>query len=234
MEERREIFKTYHDVFDKSTIQSIWELITHKKIEGLESPVKVGKESNIFTALTKDNQRVAVKIYRLTTCDFFKMSKYLSMDHRFRQVRRRKQVVLTWARREYSNLLRAYKAGVNVPRPIALQDNVMIMEFIGENHANPRPAPLVKSVEITEEIAREIINETKKLYKAGLVHGDLSEFNILYTDKPIIIDLSHSVPVLSTAAEELLERDAANLSHFLSKQGIKTDKDSILNEIKGN
>ena len=47
-----ELFKTYKDIFDKFTINSLWELITQKKIEGLESPIKIGKESNVFSALT--------------------------------------------------------------------------------------------------------------------------------------------------------------------------------------
>lgn len=229
-----DLFKTYKDVFDESAINAIWYLITHKKIEGLESPLKIGKESNIFSALTKKNKRLAVKIYRVNTGDFFKMSHYLSMDTRFRRVERKKQVILVWAKREYSNLMRAYKAGVNVPRPIAINENVLVMEFIGSEFPHsPQPYPLLKDSKIDQELFEKLKKELKKLYKAGLAHGDLSEFNILNKDgEPIIIDLSHATPLRAPAAKELLERDIKNICIFFNKKGVSIKEEELLDYIR--
>jgi len=99
-----ELFKTYKNVFDDKTERAVWWLITHNKFEGLESPIKTGKESNVFSAITKSGERVAVKIFRINSSSFFKMSKYLEMDPRFRHVKSLRSVVLTWAKREFVNL----------------------------------------------------------------------------------------------------------------------------------
>jgi len=231
----KEIFKTYKDVFDSSTIEALWWLITHRKIEGLESPIKVGKESNIFSALTKQNQRLAVKIYRIAACNFFQMSRYLSMDKRFRQVKSRKQTVLTWAKREFTNLLRAYQAGVSVPKPIALRENVLVMEFLGNSYPDsPFPYPLLKdSCVQPQKTYAQLIENIKILYQsAKLVHGDLSEFNILNKNSsPIIIDLSHAISTLSPASHELLQRDIANICRFFNKKGLKLSPAQIYGEI---
>ena len=230
----RDVFKTYKNVFDNSTIKSIWALITHKKIEGLESPIKVGKESNVFSALTKEKKRLAVKIYRIEVCDFFKMSRYLEMDIRFRFTRRRRQIVLTWAQREFKNLMKAYESKVSVPKPIAIKDNALVMQFIGNNYPeNPQPASLLKDSPGDEKMPRLVIEEMKKLYKAGLVHGDLSEFNILnLNNKPVLIDLSHALTLFSPASSELLERDVENVCRFFNKKGFKLNKEDVLKEIK--
>jgi len=230
----QDLFKAYKNIFDSSTIKSIWYLITHRKFEGLESPIKVGKESNVFSALTKEKKRVAVKIYRISACDFFTMSKYLSMDTRFRRVERRRQVVLTWAKREFSNLLRAYKGMVNVPMPIAIRDNVIAMEFLGTGDDIPIPLPKLKDVPVTQKLCNNLIDEIKKLYEAGLVHGDLSEFNVLSDgEKCWIIDLSHGTPLISQAANDLLDRDVDKIIRFFSKKGININKAEVLRHIKG-
>lgn len=235
-EKKEDLLKSYKDVFDEGTMNAIWYLITHRVFEGLESPIKLGKEANIFSALTKDKKRVAVKIYRIQTSDFFKMSSYLEMDKRFRKFESKRQTVLTWAKREFSNLLRAYKASVSVPAPIALRDNVLVMEFLGAKTQFPKPFGLMKDVnaEAAREIYPNFIEETKKLYKAGLVHGDLSEFNVLVDEsmKPWLIDLSHGITLISPAASELLERDAENIARFFRKKGLNISKEEVLSRIK--
>jgi RIO kinase 1 len=229
-----EFFRTYKNVFDNSTIRSLWYLITHHKFEGLESPIKIGKESNVFSALTKENKRLAVKIYRISVCDFFKMAKYLSMDRRFRFTNNRKQIVLIWAQREFKNLMRAYENKVSVPQPIAIKDNVLVMKFIGAEHPGfPQAAKMLKDSPGDEKMMKLVIAEMKKLYRAGLVHGDLSEFNILnFNGKPVLIDLSHSVTLLSPSSNELLERDVEKICNFFCKKGFKLTKEDVLKEIK--
>ncbi len=233
-----EIFKTYKNIFDKFTINSIWELITQKKIEGLESPIKIGKESNVFSALTKYDKRVAVKIYRLNSSNFFQMSKYLSMDHDFKPINQRVGLVKAWARREFTNIKKAYEAGVSVPQPIAVKNNIIVIGFIGQEfpeHPNACPPLKDSCCENPKEMYDLIIKDVKLLYqKAKLVHGDLSEYNILDRDgTPVIIDLSQATPSDSSFAPELLKRDVEKIVKFFNKRGLKLDVEKVLEFVKG-
>ena len=228
-------FKVYKDVFDSSTINAIWKLITQGRIEGLESPIKIGKESNVFSALNKQSERLAVKIYRITASDFKKMYNYLAPDRRFRIMRNQRQLILTWAKREFINLDKAWQSGVSVPKPIAVNDNVLVMEFIGEEE-NQMSAPMLKNYSGNfERIFVLLLDSMKKLYQvAKLVHGDLSEYNVLMKEgKPVIIDLSHAIPLNSAIAEELLIRDIKNIVNFFNRKGLKLDTEEILNKVKG-
>lgn len=232
----KERFKVYKDVFEESTIKALWRLITQGKIEGLESPIKIGKESNIFSAITKEKERLVVKIHRIGASDFGKMFRYLSMDKRFKTKRSRRNIVLTWAKREYKNLVKAYEAGVAVPRPIALCENVIVMDFIGEKNVDekPIPTPLLKDFcEKPKEIFAILLLELNTLYnKARLVHGDLSEYNILNLyGKPVLIDLSHAVP--PNGGNELFLRDIKNLCRFFNRLGLKLEEEKIAKQITG-
>lgn len=231
----KERFKVYKDVFEQSTIKALWRLITQGKIEGLESPIKVGKESNVFSALTKDNERLAVKIHRIGASDFKRMLCYLSIDERFRTKQSRRNIVLTWAKREYKNLVKAYEAGVAVPKPIALCENVIVMDFIGEKNVNEKPmqAPILKDFcENPKEIFAQLLLELNALYtKAGLIHGDLSEYNILnFYGKPVLIDLSHAMPP-NGSSNELFLRDIKNLCRFFNRFGLNLEEKKIAQQI---
>ena len=76
----KEKFKTMHNVFDEFTNRTLFKLISEGYIEGLESPISIGKEANIFSAKRKDSSRVIVKIYRLENCDFNKMDDYIKKN----------------------------------------------------------------------------------------------------------------------------------------------------------
>lgn len=81
--DKKEKFKTEHSVFDDFTNLTLFKLISQGHFEGLQSPVSVGKESNVFSALTKDGKKVIAKIYRLENCDFNRMYYYIRNDPRF-------------------------------------------------------------------------------------------------------------------------------------------------------
>lgn len=223
---RREEFKVYKDVFDSATIKTVFDLIAKGVVEGIESPIKIGKESNVFSGLRRLNgkkERVAIKIYRIAACDFKKMKKYLILDPRFRVAKSRRKIVLQWAKREFSNLKKAYEKGVSVPKPIAVKDNVLVMEFIGEKNPNflPITAKLLKdeNPKKPEKFYLKLVGEIKKLYeRAKLVHGDLSEFNIFnYKEEPILIDLSHSLPTRFSGHVLYLRKDLKNIIRYFSK-----------------
>jgi len=128
----KEEFKTYEGVFDNFTLRTIFELSSKGYFEDLESPISIGKESNVFSALTREKRRVIVKIYRLETTDFNKMYSYIRTDPRFTGLKKqRRKIIFAWCQREYRNLLKAREAGVSAPFPIAFKNNVLIEEFIG-------------------------------------------------------------------------------------------------------
>ena len=111
--EGKEKFKTKHGVFDEFTNRTIFKLITEGHFRGLESPINIGKESNVFSALTKQDNRVIVKIYRLETCDFNTMHNYIKDDPRYSKLKKKKRnIIFAWVQREYRNLMNAKEAQV--------------------------------------------------------------------------------------------------------------------------
>jgi len=233
--EGREKFKTRHDVFDEFTNRTIFKLITEGHFRGLESPINIGKESNVFSALTKEDNRVIVKIYRLETCDFNTMYSYIKDDPRYTNLKRKKRkVIFAWVQREYRNLMNAREAQVSVPTPITFSNNVLVLESIGKNSLI---APMLKdSIPKNKTLFFDkIIENIKKLYKSGLVHADLSAFNILnFNEIPVFIDMSQATLLRHPRAEEYLERDVKNICSFFKKIGLKVSEESAMKKIKSN
>ena len=123
----KEKFKTKHDVFDEHTNRVIYKLITEGHFKGLESPICIGKESNVFSALTNDGRKVIVKVYRLQTCDFNRMYDYIKADPRFANLKKnRRGIIFAWVQREYRNLFKAREGNVKVPIPIKFSKNVLV------------------------------------------------------------------------------------------------------------
>ncbi len=227
----KEKFKTEHSVFDDFTNRTLFKLISQDHFEGLQSPISVGKESNIFSALTKEGKKVIVKIYRLETCDFRRMYSYIRDDPRFSGLgNKRRDVIFAWCQREYRNLLRAREANLNAPLPIAFLNNVLVMEFIGDKEVAPKLKDYIP--EKKKKFFDMIINDIRKLYKAGFVHADLSQFNILnYKDSNVTIDWSHCTPTKNPNSKELLERDVRNICNFFKKIGLKVNEEKVLKKI---
>lgn len=227
-----EKFKTMHNVFDDVTNRVIYKLIGEGHFEGLESAIKIGKEANIFTA-KKGDDRVIVKIYRVNSCNFKKMFEYIKADPRYLGLQgKRRLIIFSWVQREYRNLLKAREAEVRVPTPIAVQDNVVVMSFIG---TGDEIAPQLKDQipEDPQAFLDDLIAQLRKLHKAGIVHADLSQFNILNDqEKPILIDFSQGTSTKNPHADEYLKRDIKNIAAFFRKQGVKVDEEEIFKKIK--
>ena len=229
----KEKFKTLKHVFDLFTEKNLFKMMSQGYFEGLESPIEMGKEANIFTAITKEGKRVIVKIYRLSTVDFYKMYEYLQSDPRFPAVDKNiRKVIFAWTRREYRNLLKAREAGARVPTPITQMFNILVMEFVGAGE--PAPKLKDKKPENPEKFLAEVVVEMRKLYKAGLVHADLSAFNILNdNEKPVFIDMSQATTLDNPNANQYLERDAHNIATFFNKLKLKVDEQKLLKKITG-
>ena len=224
----REEWKIYQNVFDKFTIALIRKLISQDYFEELEMPLAVGKEANVFIAKTKDQNRVIVKIYRLENCSFNKMFDYIKQDPRYLSMRKnRRDIVFSWVQREYRNLLLAREA-INVPTPIIFKNNILVLEMIGE----PSPMLKDKKPKNPKKFLDLILKDVKSLWKQGLVHGDLSAFNILNnSEKPIFIDFSQATVTKSFDGKELLLRDLKNIKQFFAKLKTDLDVDKTYNEI---
>jgi len=226
----REEYKTLKNVFDLFTEKNLFKLISQGYFDGLHSPLSMGKEANVFTAKKEEEIRI-VKIYRLQTCDFNKMYDYLRVDPRYSAIKsNRRDVIFSWAHREHRNLLKAREAGVRVPTPYTAFFNILVMEFIGDEQAAQKINK--DKPENPQEFFKEVIEQMKKLYKAGLIHADLSGFNILnYRQKPVLIDMSQATPLENPNATEYLKRDVHNICEVFRKWGVKTDEEEVLKKV---
>ncbi len=226
----QERFKTLQGVFDQFTNRTLFELQSKGLFDELVSPLKVGKESNVFIAV-KGKKRVIVKIYRVQNCDFKRMYKYIGGDPRYQFLnKQRRQIIFAWAQREYKNLMRARDRGVTVPKPLGFLNHILVEELIGEQE----PAPPLKDLlpQNQKQFFQLVVEEMKKLYKGGLVHGDLSSFNILnHQERPYLIDFSQATLMKHPNAEELLTRDVKNIVHFFRKLGVNASEEELYKDV---
>jgi len=227
---QKEEWKTYKNVFDNFTLLKLHKLSSQGHFDELTSPIALGKEANVFSA-RKGKDKVVVKIYRLENCNFNQMYSYIAPDPRFSGLKRSKrQIIFSWVQREYRNLLKAREV-IRVPTPIAVRDNVLVMEFIGGKD----PAPQLKDLvpKNPERFFNKIVEYMRALYKIKLVHADLSSFNILnLDDEPVFIDFSQSTTTEHPQAEEFLARDVKNVVQYFKKNGLKIDETEIFEKIK--
>jgi len=204
---------------DLKTRLTLYKVLSKKQIQ-IQSLIKEGKESVVFSGLTKDKELVIIKVYRTQVMDFKTIAKYLLGDPRFGRIQRnRRNFIYTWCRREYKNLQIASRAGVDCPKPITHSDNILIMSFVGEDGL---AAPRIIDVRLKnpEEVYKLIIKNMKKLSKTGLIHGDLSVYNILFENGPVFIDFSHTTTPRNPIAPELLKRDVENINSYFTKLDI--------------
>jgi RIO kinase 2 len=182
-------------------------------IESFGQTLGVGKEADVYDALSPDGKRIAVKFHRLGRISF-------------RQTRRKRGYARehsTWlfqshlaAEKEFQAMQLVYKNGVSVPEPISQNRHVIAMGMI-------EGAELSKYKEIAkpEKILKEILRNVRKTYlKAHVIHADLSEYNIIL--KPdghiLIIDWPQYVKTNHANAEDLLERDLKNILTFFNRK----------------
>ena len=220
---RSEEYQVLEEVFDRSTLMTIYDFLNKGTIDEIYGVVKAGKEARIYWGRDSDGNELAIKIYLTISAEFKKgMLPYIEGDPRFAHVRRdTRSLVYAWAQKEFKNLQRAKEAGIRVPRPIDVKKNVLIMEFIGENGVT---APLLKEafLQNPEKIYRQLLAYVKKLHqKAELVHADLSEYNIMiWEGKPVLFDVSQAVPLQHPMASKFLRRDLENLHRYFKKLNV--------------
>jgi len=227
----RERFKTQENVFDRFTIRNLFVLSSKDFFEDETlSPISIGKEANVFSAV-RGNEKIIIKIYRLETADFKRMFEYIKPDPRYENLAKKtRKIIFAWAQREYRNLLAARKAMVKAPLPITFMKNILVMSIVGDE----QPAQKMKDAipQKPKEFLDKIMDDIKKFYKAGYVHGDLSKFNILnHNEQPVLIDFSQASPLRSPNSEEMLKRDIHNVCEFFRKLEVESDEDKLFKKI---
>ena len=224
--------KVVNEVLDKPTVMTLYKLITDKIILYVNGVVSAGKESVLFWAVDTKKKDVALKIYLVSTSNFKKREPYIVGDPRFSKHKKgTKNLVYLWAKKEFRNLSQCYNCGLPVPRPISVSNNVLVMEFIG-NDGNPSIQLLESKIDENDYFGSIAI--IKDLYKkARLVHGDFSEYNIFKTKNGLVFfDLGSAVDLRHPNSLEFLKRDINNITRFFSKRGINvSDPKKILEEI---
>ncbi len=229
--------KVGSEIFDKITLETLYKLANQGYIDVLNGAISTGKEANVLKGITKRDKIVATKIYRIATSDFKKMNYYIDGDPRFNiKSKNKRQIIYSWVTKEFKNLTRLHKAGVRVPKPITCSNNVLLIEFIGDEKGNPaQPVKNQPPKDPTDFFNKLLVQLNLFVNEANLVHGDLSNFNILnYNENPVIIDVSQSVVIDNPIAKELFERDVQTIVNEYKKLGVDTSYDEVYEYVNPN
>ncbi len=126
--------KVINEVLDKPTVMTLYKMIKDHIIAYVNGSISAGKESVVFWAVDEHDVSVALKIYLVSTSNFKKREPYILGDPRFTRIKKgTKNLVYLWARKEFRNLSQCYNAGIPVPEPLYVTNNVLAMDFVGQN-----------------------------------------------------------------------------------------------------
>ncbi|MED5369725.1 MAG: PA4780 family RIO1-like protein kinase [Myxococcota bacterium] len=206
-------------------------LLDQGAIQEVVRPLMAGKEAEVYLVVSDDELRVA-KLYKSANHRSFKHRAEYTEGRKTRNTRSqramsrrsrfgREQEEEAWRNAEVDTIYRLNAAGVRVPEPYDFVEGVLIMELI--KGADGGPAPRLCDVELSKKQARELfhilLKDVQRMLCAGVVHGDLSDFNVLLSpEEPVIIDFPQAVdPAHNRNAKKLLIRDVKNLTLFLSR-----------------
>ncbi|HUV25285.1 MAG TPA: serine protein kinase RIO [Methanomassiliicoccales archaeon] len=228
--------KVIDEVFDKETLLAVYKLMKEGIVDTVEFSISTGKEGNVFLATTPKGNFIALKIFRISTATFKRISRYIEGDPRFRGILgSHRKIIFAWTNKEFRNLHRLHSAGVRVPVPIRFHRNLLVMEYIGDENS---PSPLLREVvlEDPEKVYNTLVDYVKRAYqKAELVHGDLSEYNVLIRDgEPVIIDCGQALLTEHPNAIDFLKRDVENLNRYFRRLGVNVmESESMIKMIVG-
>ncbi|PON72158.1 Serine/threonine protein kinase [Trema orientale] len=217
---------TVEQAIDPRTRMVLFKMLNRGVFHDINGCISTGKEANVYHATKSDGQELAIKVYKTSVLVFKDRDRYVQGDYRFRHGYCRhnpRKMVKTWAEKEMRNLLRLKAAGIRCPTPLLLRLHVLVMEFIGKaGWAAPRLRDAALSLDKLREGYTEIIIAMRTLYqKCKLVHGDLSEYNILYLEGHLhIIDVSQAVDLDHPHALDFLREDCVHVSDFFRKHGV--------------
>jgi RIO kinase 1 len=200
-------------------------------IDDVSRQLMSGKEAMVFVVVSGDDVRCA-KVYKEADKRSFRQSVDYTEGRKTKNSRQaramqkgskygRESQEAAWQSAEVDALYRLANAGVRVPTPYNFYEGVLLMELVTGDDGNA--APRLNDVQLSAETAREyhafLINQVVRMLVAGIVHGDLSEFNILVgSDGPVIIDLPQAVDAAgNNHAKDMLARDVKNLADYFGQ-----------------
>lgn len=206
-------------------------LVDQGVIQEVLRPLMSGKEADVYLVWSQGEERVA-KVYKEANNRSFKHRADYTEGRKVRNTRRqramskrsrygRAEVEAEWRAAEVDVIYRLHAAGVRVPTPHDFVDGVLVMELVKDAHGEPAPRLVDVSFHPDEAQAlfHHLLQEVVRMLCAGVVHGDLSDFNVLITpDGPVVIDFPQAVdPAVNRNARNLLIRDVENLTQFLAR-----------------
>jgi RIO kinase 1 len=206
-------------------------LVEEGLVDDVVSQLMSGKEANVYVVRCGDELRCA-KVYKEATHRSFRQAVDYTENRRVRNSRQARAMERgtrygrqareeAWRNAEVDAMHRLFDAGVRVPRPCGFFEGVLLMELVVD--ADGHAAPRLNDVLLEPEEARlhhdALLAEVVRMLSAGVVHGDLSEFNILLAaDGPVVIDLPQAVDAAgNNHASRMLLRDVANLRNFFGR-----------------
>lgn len=211
--------------------ESLETLVDYGIIQEVVRPLMSGKEAQVYVVVAEGEECVA-KVYKEANQRTFKHRSDYTEGRRTRNTRDqramskrtqhgRKKDEDAWRSTEVDMIYRLRDAGVRVPEPLNFVEGVLVMELVkdAEGDAAPRLGDLTFSPDEAREIYEKLIREVVRMLCAGVIHGDLSDFNVLMShDGPVVIDFPQSVdPTQNPNGQKLLLRDVENLHRFLAR-----------------
>lgn len=213
------------------TPEALETLVEYGIVEEVLRPLMSGKEAQIFLVVSGGELRVA-KVYKDAQQRSFKQRADYTEGRKSRNTRDQRAMAkhskhgkaqdeAAWRSAEVNAIYRLSAAGVRVPVPYHFVDGVLVMELVKDADGNPAPrlGDLLYDPATAQRIFDHLLVEVVRMLCAGVVHGDLSEFNVLMAaDGPVVIDFPQAVdPASNLGARTLLLRDVDNLHRFLGR-----------------
>jgi RIO kinase 1 len=206
-------------------------LVEEGLVDAVLRQLMSGKEAQVYLVRCAEEVRCA-KVYKEANKRSFRQAVQYTEGRKVKNSRRaramkkgsrygRDQQEADWRNAEVDTLRRLAAAGVRVPRPYNFLDGVLLMEMVADEEGSP--APRLNDLELTPQQALDyyeiLIAQVVLMLCSGVVHGDLSEYNVLVgRNGPVIIDLPQAIdPAGNNSAEALLERDVDNLTAYFSQ-----------------
>ena len=213
------------------TPSALQPLIDDGVIDEVIRSLKSGKEATVYLVRSGAHTRCA-KVYRnMAQRSFQRRAQYqegrqVRGSRQARAIRKstrfgRKEQEASWKNAEVDALYKLVAAGVRVPKPYGYFNDTLLMELVTD--AAGDPAPRLSEVDLTPETAREyhrfLMQQIVRMLSIGVIHGDLSGFNVLVgPDGPVIIDLPQAVNAAgNNGARAMLERDVNNIRGTLGR-----------------
>jgi RIO kinase 1 len=213
------------------TPKRLQSLVTEGLVDEVLRQLMSGKEATVYIVRCGEEIRCA-KVYKDIKQRSFRNNTSYQEGRRTKNSRQaramekgsrygRQMQEEAWQSAEVDALYRLAAAGVRVPQPHICHEGVLLMDLVTD--ADGQPAPRLNDIELSEALALEfhagLLEQVVRMLCAGIIHGDLSEYNILVgADGPVIIDLPQAVDAAGNSnAAVMLERDVANLASYFGR-----------------